>query len=149
SSHPVKALVRRLGQQRLCTELRVPLFDREQVTRYLERRLDTAALPAGLVDAILERTGGTPLFVAGLVDHMIDRGWLAGTGDGLRLTVTPAAIAAEIPEGVREMIEQQIEALGPDETRALEAASIAGEEFAAAAVAAALDVSVEEVEALL
>ena len=149
SSHPVKALVRRLGQQRLCTELRVPLFDREQVTRYLERRLDTAALPAGLVDAILERTGGTPLFVAGLVDHMIDRGWLAGTGDGFRLTVTPSAIAAEIPEGVREMIEQQIEALGPDETRALEAASIAGEEFAAAAVAAALDVPVEEVEALL
>ena len=149
SAHPVKALVRRLGQQRLCTELRVPLFDREQVTRYLERRLGTEPLAAGLVDAILERTGGTPLFVVGLVDHMIDRGWLAETGGGYRLTVTPSAISAEIPEGVREMIEQQIEGLGPEEKSALEAASIAGEEFAAAAVAAALGAPVEDVETAL
>jgi DNA-binding winged helix-turn-helix (wHTH) protein len=149
SGHALKAVKQRLDQQRLCAEVRLPLFGREQVAQYLRQRLHVEEPMPGLADAILERTAGNPLFVVSLVDHMIDRQWLAAAGDSYSLTVAPSTIQAEVPEGVREMIEQQIETLPAAEARLLESASVAGEEFSAAAVAAALGSATPDVEALL
>jgi predicted ATPase len=51
-----------------------------------------------------------------------------------------------VPENLRQLIEQQLGRLNPDEHKVLEAASVAGAEFSAAAVAAAVEQSVEAVE---
>ena len=53
----------------------------------------------------------------------------------------------DIPESLRRLLDQQIEQLHPAERACLEMASVAGREFAAAAVAAGTEHPVEETEA--
>ena len=51
-----------------------------------------------------------------------------------------------MPENLRQLIEQQLARVSPDERKILEAASVAGAEFSAAAVAAGVERSTEAVE---
>ena len=51
-----------------------------------------------------------------------------------------------VPESLRQMIEQQVERLSAEERRVLEAASVAGVEFSAAAVAAGVGTEPDAVE---
>src|SRR5208282_2945651 len=53
----------------------------------------------------------------------------------------------ETPRSIREMIERNLERLKPEEQAVLEGASVAGPEFSAASVAAALERPQDEVEA--
>ena len=55
---------------------------------------------------------------------------------------------ASLPEGLRQLLLRRIEALAPEARRVLEAASVVGEAFAVAAVAAGAPVPVEDVEAV-
>jgi predicted ATPase len=55
-------------------------------------------------------------------------------------------VRARIPESLRQMIEKQVVRLSPEEQRVLEAASVAGMEFSAAAVATGIEEPMEEVE---
>jgi predicted ATPase len=55
--------------------------------------------------------------------------------------------ALEAPHNIFQMIERNVERLDSDQQRVLEAASVAGAEFSAAAVAAAFGSSVTEIEA--
>ena len=55
-------------------------------------------------------------------------------------------LARGVPETLRQMLAQQVERLSGEEQQILEAASVAGIEYSAAAVAAALDASIEVVE---
>jgi hypothetical protein len=57
-----------------------------------------------------------------------------------------AAVMVDIPESLRHLIDQQLEQLHPEEHACLEMASVAGQEFSAAAVAAGTDDRVEEME---
>ena len=54
---------------------------------------------------------------------------------------------ASLPEGLRQLLLRRIEALPPEARQVLEAASVVGEAFAVAAVAAGVQCSVEDVEA--
>src|SRR5262249_58721831 len=62
------------------------------------------------------------------------------------LTDALHAVADEMPESLRQMIERQLDRLGGDDQRLVEVASTVGVEFSAAAVAAGLEASVDEVE---
>jgi len=146
TGHPLKVVKHRLEMQRLAAELCLPFLERGHVALYLERRLGVRDLPAGLAEAVLERTAGNPLFVVSLVDQMLERGWLTAVGGAASWRVSRAKLGDEVPEGLRQMIEQQLERLSADDARVLEAASVAGGEFAAAAVAAALDAPPAQVE---
>ncbi|MBI1813582.1 MAG: AAA family ATPase [Deltaproteobacteria bacterium] len=146
SQHPLKALKQRLDQQHLCTELRLPYLGAADVGRYIEVRLPGRAVPDGLVDTIVERTGGNALFVVNLVDDLLARGWLVADAQALRLSVPLERIHAEVPEGVRQMIDAQIDRLPAPHAAQFEAASVVGEEFSTAAVAAAVGQPLAEVE---
>ena len=58
-----------------------------------------------------------------------------------------AAVIVDIPESLRQLIDQQLEQLPPEERACLEVASVAGREFSAAAVAAGTHDRVDEMEA--
>jgi DNA-binding winged helix-turn-helix (wHTH) protein/tetratricopeptide (TPR) repeat protein len=146
SGHALKGLKQRLTQQRLCAEILLPYLSLKHVGLWLERRLGTSELPLGLAETILERTAGNPLFVVNLVHHMVDRGWLAEANGRYVLEVSLDEVSAEVPDGLRQVIEQQLEGLPSDEARMLEVASLLGLEFTTAGVAAALDREREEVE---
>ena len=73
---------------------------------------------------------------------------LSSQADGCcTLRVAPEAIAADVPDNSRRLIEKQMARLPRGLQALLDAASIAGVEFAADVVAAALETNAERVEA--
>ena len=88
-----------------------------------------------VASAIHDRTDGNPLFMVNVVDYLVEHGSL----------VDPGKI--EPPRSIVQMIEFNLERLDSDEQAVLEGASVVGAKFSAAAVAAALDRPVSEIEA--
>jgi DNA-binding winged helix-turn-helix (wHTH) protein/tetratricopeptide (TPR) repeat protein len=146
TAHPIKALKLELQMHRQCTEQALDYLSAADVAAYLQARL-RGALPSGLAEVVHERSSGNPLFMIHVVDHLLAERLLVDTPDGWTLRAAPAAVAATVPEGVRQLIEHQVDHLDERERAVLEAASVAGTEFAASAVAAALGEDVEAVEA--
>jgi predicted ATPase len=158
--HPLRAIKEELELHRQAIELRLPLLSETDVAAYLQRRFATDPHPAavgqpppgqgeaslkesdpaknGIVEiapAIYARSEGNPLFMVNVVDYLIEHDSLLDTDK------------IEAPRNIRAMIERNLQRMSPDERRVLEAASVTGAEFSAAAVAAALERPVSEIEA--
>ena len=136
-AHPVRALKQRLAVQGQCSEMTLDLLTPADVDGYLAARLDGAP-PPGLAEVVHRRTEGNPLFMVTMVDGLLANGRLVAADGTWRLTDGLDAVAAGVPESVRLMVEQQAERLEPEDLALLETAALAGIEFAAAMVAAAL-----------
>ena len=144
--HPLQTVVQELKMHRRGDELTLTLLTETAVAEYLSARFPGTALPGGLARLVHQRTEGNPLFMVNVVDAWEAEGWLEeGLGrQGLLLGLDD--LAQGVPESLRQMLAQQLERLNMDEQRLLEAASVAGLEFSAAAVAAGLETDVVEVE---
>jgi DNA-binding winged helix-turn-helix (wHTH) protein/predicted ATPase len=146
SRHPLKTIQQELKMNRRCEELALEFLSEAAVGEYLARRFPDGQLPAGLARLIHRRTDGSPLFMINMVDYLVDRGLIAQVDGKWEFKGETEKITLETPENIRQMIEKQIDHLGKEEQRVLEAASVAGVEFSAAAVAAALEEDVVRVE---
>jgi predicted ATPase len=91
-------------------------------------------------------TDGNPLFLVTTWQALVEQGVLQEEGGRWALQGELEAIAVGVPESLRATIEQQMARLAPEAQRVLEAASVAGMEFSAAAVAAGLEAGTGEVE---
>ncbi len=146
--HPLTALRQELGAHGRCHELALAPLGAEAVAQYLTARCGAGApsfLP-NLAVLLHRRTGGNPLFLVHLVDDLIDRGVLVQSDTGWTLQRSPEEACGELPESLRQLLAHHSARLSPAEQQLLEAASIAGNPFSAAAVAAALATEVSEVE---
>lgn len=119
-------------------ELPLTLLTEPEVARYLAARFEGRESPLDLVRLLHQRTNGNPLFLVAMVDYLERRGWIAAIADRVVIQWGLEAIATAIPTTLRQLIEQQQEQLSAAERRLLEAASVAGLEWSAAAVAAAV-----------
>jgi DNA-binding winged helix-turn-helix (wHTH) protein/predicted ATPase len=146
SGHPLKAVQQELKMSRRCEEMALEFLSEASVGEYLAARFPDNRFPVMLARLIHERTDGSPLFMVNVVDYLVDRGLIAEVGEKWEFKVETEKIALETPENVRQMIEKQIDRLGKEDQRVLEAASVAGAEFSAAAAAAALEEDVIKVE---
>jgi DNA-binding winged helix-turn-helix (wHTH) protein len=138
AEHGLRTLRARLVAQRSWHELALDFLAANDVQEYLAARLDGMP-PAGLAAALHRRTDGNPLFLVSAVDGLCDDGTLAREDGGWTLRGPAAEIETRIPEGLRALLEQQVERLAEDDTVLLEAAALAGAGFSAALVAAALE----------
>ncbi len=130
-----------------CDELRLRFLCESDIANYLALRFSDGARPSrfGEIAAALHaRTDGNPLFVVDLVDFLLAQGVLEPSG---RAFASEPARPIDMPRSVLQMIERNLEQLGRKQQRVLEAASVAGAEFSAAAVAAALQCPSDEIEA--
>jgi len=104
-----------------------------------------------LARVLHRRTEGNPLFMATVVDALLSQGLLreGQAGEpGQGTTLRPLTeVQAGVPATLEQMIERQFDRLSPDDQRGLEAASVAGMKFSAAAVAAGAGAEVAEIEA--
>jgi tetratricopeptide (TPR) repeat protein len=91
-------------------------------------------------------TGGTPLFMTSLLDELAGRGMLAEQEGRWTLTVSIDEVQAHRPASIKQLLDMQLDRLPAAAQRVLEAASIVGSEFSTNLVAAALGLSVEEVD---
>ena len=149
--HPLRTMKQELEFHRHCEELRLKLLNERDVAGYLANRFSSNGSQRfdNLAPAIHERTDGNPLFMINVVDYLVDAGLLAGSREA-SATKSAEMLRAnriEVPRSVRQMIERNLERLKPEEQTVLEGASVAGAEFSAAAVAAALERPQDEVEA--
>jgi len=141
SEHPLKNLKHDLKRQGQCEELALALLTPIEVVTYLARRFPKSAFPERVADLLHQRTDGNPLFLTNVVEDLIEQGVFRRQDGQWELYGTTAQVAVGIPENTRRMIERQIERLTPDEQQIVEAASVIGREFPAAAVDAALAAS--------
>jgi DNA-binding winged helix-turn-helix (wHTH) protein/predicted ATPase len=142
--HPLHTVVQDLQRHGHAMELPLALLSAEAVAAYLEARFPQQQFPAVLAPWLHQRTDGQPLFLVTLVLALVERGVLRQQ-EG-RWTVQGGIEALEVPESLRQLLEQQIARLSPEVQRVLEVASVAGVEFVAAAVAMGLESDADPVE---
>jgi DNA-binding winged helix-turn-helix (wHTH) protein/tetratricopeptide (TPR) repeat protein len=164
--HPLRKLKQELMIHCQCKELPLALLSESAVREYLSLRFapplssNLASAHGGsepharesvreLAHTIYQRTDGNPLFMVNVVDYLAERGVLKDLDKTARAKLAGLVPADRIdtPPSLVEMIERNLERLSPDEQAVLEAASVAGAKFRVAAVAAAMDRPLSEVEA--
>jgi predicted ATPase/DNA-binding winged helix-turn-helix (wHTH) protein len=118
------------------------------VAAYLTQRFGQHLQVVALARHLHQRTAGNPMFVVTMVEEMLRQKVLRRSGDGWELSGGGSAISVAVPESLRQLMEQQLSQLKPEAQTILEAASAAGTEFSAAAVAAATEQATEVVENL-
>jgi len=144
--HPMRRVQQELQAHRLCAEVALDSFSSAELHTYLERRFPEGRFPEVIADILYRRSGGHPLFLVNLLDYLLAEGrlkqsgdwWSVAGGDGLERGV---------PDDIRQMIEQQVARLNPDEQRLLGVASAAGMDSSAALLAAVLEEDPLTVEA--
>lgn len=146
SGHPLKAVKQELSAHRLCHELDLDFLTEAAVAEYLAARFGASDLATELAPLIYDRTDGNPLFMVNVVDYLVAEGLIAPKGETWELKVARDQVVVGVPDGAKQMIDKQIDHLSPVQQQLLEAASVAGVEFSAMAVAAGLEKDVIEIE---
>jgi DNA-binding winged helix-turn-helix (wHTH) protein len=136
-THPVATVKRELLRKGLGREIPLGGLSAGEVGRYLAARFPAVPLPDDVLPLLVDRSEGNPFFLVTLVDHLLERRLLVDGESGWELRGGGAALRTAIPDGLRAVIEPRLDRLAADELRVLEAASVAGPEFAAHAVAGA------------
>jgi DNA-binding winged helix-turn-helix (wHTH) protein/predicted ATPase len=122
-----------------CRQIALNPLELQAIESYLKARLggdDAVAQSPGMAPLLLERTGGNPLFMTSIVNQLVQREVAGRSLNVIQL----------IPHDVRRFIDQQIDELPESDRKLLTAASVVRREFATAAVAATLEMSIEQVE---
>ena len=109
----------------------------EEATHALADACLGAPASPDLATAVYGRTGGNPLFVEELVRHLVESH--PGASDDSLVV----AAGADVPRGVRSVIDRRLARLPEPAGQAVRLAAVIGEEFALADVAAACEVSDE------
>jgi DNA-binding SARP family transcriptional activator len=100
-----------------------------------------------LRDALAAETGGNPFFALEIVRHLAETGAIDRVGDGQRTTDEPPALG--LPVSVRQVIGQRVARLGGTTHRVLRVAAVIGHHFDVEALAAAAEISPDELVELL
>jgi predicted ATPase len=143
--HPLHGMVQELCGRGQAAELRLEVLPAAAVAAYVAGRLG-GPVAAALTAFIAERTDGNALFMVNMLEHLVQQGHVVHRSGGW--TLRPEAEAVSVPEGLRQLLGRRLEALKPEARQVLEAASVVGEVFSVAAVAAALRGAMEEIEAV-
>jgi DNA-binding winged helix-turn-helix (wHTH) protein/predicted ATPase len=144
--HPLKGVKRELQAHGLCQELPLEYLSEVAISDYLTARFPIHQFPDRLKRSIYHRTEGNPLFMVNLVQYLTDHKMVVEEQGAWKLGVELSEVDKGVPGNLRQLIEKQIERLSPEQRAVLEAATVAGMEFSAVAIAAGLDRPVEWVE---
>ena len=126
----LNALLGDLGRERRLERVALAGLSTDETGALAGTWLDEPASPA-LAEALRRRTGGNPFFVEELVRHLVE-----SQADRSTEALAQAA-EAEVPEGVRVLIERRLARLPELAGEALRVAVASGEDFSLVEVAAA------------
>jgi predicted ATPase len=126
-----------------CHEIMPELLTRHDVTDYLAGRL-SGEVSSQLIEKVYRRSGGNPLFMVKLVEEMVQTQALE-LQDG-QWNVVNGAEDEVVPESLQSLISRHLDALPEATKKVLEAASVVGLEFSAAALAGALQLDTDEID---
>ena len=138
SQHPARALQLGLTSRGRAQSLFLNPLRPDEGRQLIARRLPDVSDEQS--NELLRRSGGHPLFLVHLTDYLRSQALAPRAGPGFDGVVPPQ---------LRELIELQLSQLSVSEQLLLEVAAVAGQDFAAAAVAAGSSLAVEAVEEAL
>ncbi len=144
--HPLRGMVQELCGRGQAVDLRLEFLSAADVAAYVAGRLG-GPVAAPLTAFVYTRTDGNALFMVNIVEHLVQQGMVVRRAGQWTLREGPEAQVGSLPAGLRALLLRRIEALAPEARQVLEAASVVGEEFAVAAVAAGVQGAMEAVEA--
>jgi DNA-binding winged helix-turn-helix (wHTH) protein/tetratricopeptide (TPR) repeat protein len=148
-SHPIRTVMAELTQHQQGVELPLDYLSAGDVAAYCDQRWPGKVLSEVVAHALYRRTRGHPLLLVTLVDALQRQELLHAETVGGGVANTVGIIERAVPESLRHIIEQHLCHLGPEDCTLLEAASIAGRTFSAAALAAVVSQATEDIEARL
>jgi predicted ATPase/DNA-binding winged helix-turn-helix (wHTH) protein len=148
-THPIRTVMMELTQHQQGVELLLDYLSAGEVATYCRQQLREPSLSAALTPVLHQRTRGHPLFLVTIVEEMRHRGLLHEGAAGGDAAKAVGIIRSAVPQSLRHIIEQQLHQVPPEDQVLLEAASLAGRTFSAAAVAAAVNQVTEDIEARL
>ncbi len=145
-AHPLAAVLHELALHGHSVEVPVTMLAEDAIATYLTHRLPGLTPVGPLARLVHQHTEGHPLFMVTLVEAWLTQGVLREQEGVWRLDAEVEALHDQVPDSLRQLIEGQLDRLSAAEQRVLEAASVAGVAFSAAAVAAGLGQAVEQVD---
>lgn len=131
--HPLRSVSVELAVRKLCKELPLELLNEVEVREYLRAQSGRRIIPRQLSSLFHQRTAGNPLFLVNLLDTLDLQGMAWDDKAEIQ------AALAEVPQGLRMMIEQRLAQCDAVERQVLEAASVAGSPFTVASLAVAIE----------
>ncbi|MCA1602554.1 MAG: protein kinase, partial [Acidobacteria bacterium] len=146
SNHPLKNYKVEMRAHNLCEEIALALLSQEHISGYLDACFAPNDFPRELSALIERKTEGHPLFATNLVQYLAERGDIAKANEHWTLVRPLSEMDLEAPESVRSMIRKKIETLGEEDRRALQYASVEGEEFTSTVLARLLGVDDMDLE---
>jgi class 3 adenylate cyclase len=145
-THPLAGMIAALRREQLYERVLLRGFDREEVKTFIEA-VGERETQAAFAETIHRETEGNPFFVAEILKHLAESGALKRV-DG-RWEGTAESVAAQLPEGVREVIGRRLSLLGEHCNRMLTIGAAMPGGFSLDVVAAVLDADDESVLDLL
>ncbi len=145
--HPVHSLIQELRLRGQCRILDLDYWSEAEVGAFVAQRFTGVRLPTEGARILHRRTSGNPLFVGAVVEEFVRQGLFQLDGESEDGTGGADELAVAIPDSLRQLIEQQMTQLTPEEQELLEAASVAGIEFSIAAVETVVETSATQLEA--
>ncbi len=148
SDNPIRAVHHELQRQGRCQNVELEPLAEEDVGRLVARRFDEAPFTGELTEVVHRRTEGHPLFVVSMLEDLVSQGHISASGGSWHLDGRVSELEGSVPNGLLSMVASQLDRLETDERALVEAASVVGATFSAAAAAAALDRDLLETEDL-
>lgn len=149
SNHPLKSYKAEMQAHKLCEEIALDSLSPQHILDYLNATFSPHTFPAEFATHIHDKTEGHPLFATNLLQYLQERGDIARTNEHWSLSRPISEMALELPESVRSMIGRKVDALADEERRALQYASVEGQEFLSTVVASLLNVDEVDLEEML
>jgi predicted ATPase/DNA-binding winged helix-turn-helix (wHTH) protein len=137
--HPLKNCKREMLAHGECEEIGLEMLSRNDVALLLDLRFAPNGFPPEFAGLIRQKTEGHPLFTTSLVQYLLERGSIARLNGTWGLAHALSEMNLEVPESAKGMIRKKVDALDAEDRRALEYASIEGEEFTSNVLAGLLD----------
>jgi predicted ATPase/DNA-binding winged helix-turn-helix (wHTH) protein len=144
--HPLRGVLQELRGRGLCEELPLELLLPEDLGAYVAARLG-GKVAAELTALLYHQSEGNALFLLHLLEHMVKQGMVHQEGDQWTIR-DPQTAVTSLPDTLQLLITKRLEMLARDTQRVLEVASVTVDVFATAAVAAGLDVPVDDIDAI-
>jgi DNA-binding winged helix-turn-helix (wHTH) protein len=145
--HPLVSVHAELSSQGRAQELSVGPLDSGAMTKLMAGKFGDSEAMRAVAHRVHARTEGHPLFALNLIGELVSRGMLQpADAGGWQFTAGIEAVDSLLPRDVRHVIEHRVRRLSQDEQRLLQFASVVGEQFSAASVAAGADSPVREIE---
>lgn len=143
--HPLYKRVQALSAQGWCQVLDLTPLTVADIAAYVSQQLHGPVAPE-LPQLLQQRSGGNALFVVNALAYLLEHHGVQRHRGRWTIPDEKLELLAEVPGDVRQLIVGQIETLPLQAQHLLETASVAGDEFAVAAVAEVLSLPIEKAE---